>query len=118
LYETGFGEDGLRAVKRRFYTAEYFVVNMEHDVTDSRVNTIKASFHDLSQLPEWMINDTDEFVKHMDKVMEQYRYEKTVDGKKITYAKAHETNFEFVVKKIEVKIISKSSNTLSVKFYY
>ena len=118
LYETGFGEDGLHSVERRFYTAEYFVVNMEQDVTDSRINTIKATFHDLSALPEYMVNTSDEFIEHVDKVMSDYRYVKTKEDNKIIYSKAKGTNLMFVVKKIEIKVISESSKTLTIKFYY
>ena len=118
LYETGFGEDGLHAVERRFYTAEYFVVNMEQDVTDSRINTIKATFHDLSELPEYMVNTTDEFIAQVDKVMDDYRYAKTEEDNKIIYSKGPGTNLKFVVKKIEIKVISESSKTLTIKFYY
>ena len=118
LYETGFGEDGLHAVERRFYTAEYFVVNMEQDVTDSRINTIKATFHDLSELPEYMVNTTEEFIAQVDKVMDDYRYAKTEEDNKIIYSKGPGTNLKFVVKKIEIKVISESSKTLTIKFYY
>lgn len=118
LYETGFGEDGLHAVERRFYTAEYFVVNMEQDVTDSRINTIKATFHDLSELPEYMVNTTDEFIAQVDKVMDDYRYARTEEDNKIIYSKGPGTNLKFVVKKIEIKVISESSKTLTIKFYY
>lgn len=118
LFETGFGKDGLHAVERRFYTAEYFVVNMEQDVTDSRVNTIKATFHDLSELPDYMVNSTDEFIEHVDKVMTDYRYAKTKEDNKIIYSKGAGTNLMFVVKKVEIKVISESSKTLTIKFYY
>ena len=118
LYETGFGEDGLHAVERRFYTAEYFVVNMEHDVTDSRVNTIKATFHDLSELPEYMVNTSEEFIAQVDEVMENYRYERTTEDNKVIYKKAKGTNLAFVVKRVEIKVISESSKTLTIKFYY
>jgi hypothetical protein len=118
LYETGFGEDGLHAVERRFYTAEYFVVNMEQDVTDSRVNTIKASFHDLSELPEYMVNTSEEFIAQVDEVMADYRYVRTKEDNKIIYSKAKGTNLMFVVKKVEIKVISESAKTLTIKFYY
>jgi hypothetical protein len=118
LYQTGFGEDGLHSVERRFYTAEYFVVNMEQDVTDSRINTIKASFHDLSELPEYMVNTSEEFIAHVDKVMADYRYVRTEEDNKVIYTKAQGTNLKFVVKRIEIKVISESAKTLTIKFYY
>ncbi len=120
IYESGFGQKGLNSVKRRFYTAKYFVVNMEKDIADSRVNTISASFKDLSLLPNYMITNVGDFVEQFDIVMENYRYEKSIEegGDKMIYIKGGETNFEFVVKRIEVTIISKSSNTVKVKFFY
>ena len=120
IYKSGFGEKGLHPVKRRFYSAEYFVVNMEKDVTDSRVNSITAAFKDLSDLPEFMINNVADFVEQFDDVLGDYRYIKTEEegGDKIIYKKGAETDFMFVVKRVEVTIISKSSNTVKVKFYY
>ena len=91
---------------------------MEQDVTDSRINTIKATFHDLSELPEYMVNTTDEFIAQVDKVMDDYRYARTEEDNKIIYSKGPGTNLKFVVKKIEIKVISESSKTLTIKFYY
>jgi len=120
LYETGFGQDGLNSIKRRFYTAEYFVVNMKKDVADKRVASISASFKDLSKLRDFMINDVNEFVEQFDIVLENYRYVRSEEdnGDKIIYTKGSESDFVFVVKRVEVTIISRSSNTVKVKFFY
>lgn len=118
LYETGFGKTGLHAVKRRFYTADYFVVDMERDVTESRVNSIRARFEDLSKLPSHMVQNIDDFIAGVEEPLLRYHYEKTVDENLYTYSKGKNTTLDFVVKKVEIIVHSRQSDTVTIKFYY
>lgn len=118
LYDSGFGVRGLVAVKRRFYTAKYFVVDMKKDVTESRVRTIKASFDDLSTLPEYMVRNTKDFVAQVEEPLLRYNYEKSEEDGKIIYSKGANTTFDFTVKEVHVRVISEESNTVSIKFVY
>ena len=118
LYESGFGEKGLKSVKRRFYSAEYFVLNMDQNVDETRINSIKASFHDLSTLPDHMVQNVDEFLTSVEEPLLRYGYTKEVKDNVYTYSKGSETVFDFVVKRVVVTVHSRASNTLTIEFDY
>ena len=65
-----------------------------------------------------MVNTSEEFIAQVDEVMADYRYVRTKEDNKIIYSKAKGTNLMFVVKKVEIKVISESAKTLTIKFYY